>query len=230
MKILKIIFALALTPAIAAQSALADKDKLSESFPIGSGAQFELSLAKDEMPATLLLSVADVRDSSQEIEIEYFVSSPGFPKPIELWQHFIFKKTDQMKVTDGFISTRLIKEPRRLPQDMLKASEGSADLNEFLFMDEKRAGLGKKESISVLGGTTEATKYNITSNGQTIEFWLSNEAKPFGLVKLISSGKEKKNNYTIELKSLVKNVSPKIKPSSDIKLLSNDEAKSLGLK
>jgi hypothetical protein len=64
----------------------------------------------------------------------------------------------------------------------------------------------------VPAGTVEATHYRIIDRDQTVDFWIHESAKPIGIVKMISTGKSLKHNYSLELKSLMTNSAPKIDP------------------
>lgn len=72
------------------------------------------------------------------------------------------------------------------------------------------------EMIEVPAGATEATHYRKSNQGQTVDFWIADQAKSIGLVKLVSKSNIKANqNHTISLFSLFKNVSPKINSHKD---------------
>jgi hypothetical protein len=100
-----------------------------------------------------------------------------------------------------------------LTDEYLKGFDG-AQISTFMFesADELRQSKVGIEKITVPAGTVEATHYRIIDRDQTVDFWIHESAKPIGIVKMISTGKSLKLNYSLELKSLMTNSAPKIDP------------------
>lgn len=68
----------------------------------------------------------------------------------------------------------------------------------------------RSEKIKVAGALVDCKVYQTSKNGQTITFWLSEQVRPLGLVKLISVSESPLKNYQLEFKSLLKGVAAKI--------------------
>ena len=86
---------------------------------------------------------------------------------------------------------------------------------EFLFRSPKsiEKNLIGYEVVQLAAGTINARRYRKRKNGQIIDFWINDQVKPITLVKLVSRGtKSTSQNYSLELKSLIKNVSAQIDP------------------
>jgi len=88
---------------------------------------------------------------------------------------------------------------------------GAADggVKDFILLDKKALESMKvaEEVVETPAGTTKATHYKKKKGLEVLDFWVSDEAKPIKLVKLVSSGKQK---FALSLSSLVKNTQPKI--------------------
>ena len=77
-------------------------------------------------------------------------------------------------------------------------------------MDKDKVG---DELVEIAAGSTKATHNRTTGNGQKVDYWISNDAKPMGLVMLVSKIEKNENqNYSLELISLMENVKAKIVP------------------
>ncbi|MEW6055106.1 MAG: hypothetical protein AB1540_00705 [Bdellovibrionota bacterium] len=185
---------------------------IAESFPPGSGSKFLLSMA-DGTSANLIISIAS--SSSSRVAVEYYFSSTD--APIELWQQFIIEGagTARLRVAEGYIYAKELKHPERIPKDHLTGID-ETEINEFLFSTsiqsaEFRVG---EDVVQVPAGQVSAKRFKKQREGATLEYWISEQASPLGLVKLVSKGPKPEQNYTIVLGSLVKNVKPKIDPSA----------------
>jgi hypothetical protein len=69
-----------------------------------------------------------------------------------------------------------------------------------------------------------ATRYEQEKEGQVLTYWISDEARPLGLVKLRSRGPKASQNYELVLVSLLKNVGRKIDPNKAVALTAEGRA------
>ena len=131
-----------------------------------------------------------------------------------MWQQYQFKMkgNSPLEVIDGKILTSKFSKPQKMTNDVFSLNKG-VGVDQFLFSDKSdiekfKVGQGV---IEVPAGKVQATHYRKKRDGQVVDFWISDQVKPIGLVKLISkSSQNPKQNYAIELKSLLVNVKPKI--------------------
>lgn len=199
---------------------------LSQSFPAGRGAIYKIKMKNSSEPIHLNLYVAGTRVDS--VHIEYFLESRGL-FPIQLWQQFEIAVTEKgpTQIRKGYILAKELKAPEIIPEKYLSGASGGIQVNDFVFVDKTR--LEKLrigvETVEIAAGTTKATHYRTTSNGQTVDFWISDDAKPVGLVLLTSKSEVNMDqNYTLELDSMVENVRPKILPENAIPLSKDGES------
>jgi hypothetical protein len=198
---------------------LAGAQALQTKFPAGQGSKFKLNLKEGSDAVELAIYVASNR--SKSVNVEYFIESKEGPVPIQMWQQFEIelKSNGPAEVVRGYIQTKELKKPETLTSEYLQGMKGGIQVNDFLFgsPDElNKIGSGK---ITTLAGETEATHYRTVSGGTTIDYWISEEAKPIGLVKLISkSDKDKTKDFSLELVTLMSNVKAKIEPIEAVPL------------
>jgi len=191
---------------------LAVAQSLSQSFPAGKGSSFKVKMRKDTEPIFLSIFVASTRVDS--VNMEYFMETRGLVS-VQMWQQFEIGVTNQSKVKKGFVLTKEMKKPQIMPEEYLGGAAGGIQVNDFLFKDKAQLDKFKvgEETIEIAAGTTRATHYRTTGNGQTVDYWVSAEAKPIGLVLLTSkSEKVESQNYSLELTGLIDNVKAKIIP------------------
>lgn len=193
---------------------------LSKSFPVGKGSKFKLNMKDSGAPVNVLIYTAAV--GSKSVNIEYFMESEQSLIPIQMWQQFQVEVSagSPAKVLKGFVQTKELKQPEEMGQEYLKGFNG-VKVNDFLFSSKEELDKNKvaDETVSVLAGKTKTTHYRTSNNGQTIDYWISDEAKPIGLVKLVShSEKDPNQNYTLELVNLMNNVKAKIDPQGAVPL------------
>lgn len=176
---------------------------------LGAGAKYEMSFQGQVAD----IAMAVVSSSSQRTDIEIYMSTMG---TLQMWQRFHLKKASSggLKVSDGYIYFKKLPRPQRLTDAYLRGYSDGAQMHDFLFADKRSIEKYKVSSgkVTVKAGQVKATQYRVLSNGQTVEFWISDEAKPLGLVKLISSGNKPKQNYSLEMTTLIKGVKAKIDP------------------
>ncbi|MFL5784411.1 MAG: hypothetical protein ACJ76H_07385 [Bacteriovoracaceae bacterium] len=194
---------------------------LTETFTPGKGTLYQLEVQGQKIPVDVSIYVAS--SAKDHVNIEYFLSSRESLIPVEMWQQFeIAASENGSKVTKGFIQTKELKNPETLTDDYLKGLDG-VQVNDFLFSSESELSKDKvgEEMVEVPAGKDKAMHYRTVSGGSTIDYWISDSAKPIGLVKLVSKHpSDQKKNYTLALTSLMKNVKPFIDPAKAVPLSS----------
>lgn len=180
-------------------------------FKQGEGSEFVMTSQGQKV--SLNIYVTNVSDYKMSVEMHFGTSGLV---GMNMYQQFQMglKGTAPIKVEKGYILTPSSSAPEIMKSYMFHQNRG-VQINDFLF-NKKEAIDGMfvgDEKIEVPAGSLIAKHYRKSSNGQTVDFWIADQVKPIGLVKLVSkSSLEKLNNYTIELSSLLKNVAPKIDP------------------
>lgn len=187
---------------------------LSKSFPKGSGSKFKM-FSKNGGTADISVYIADAKKDI--LNVEYFIVSFNSLIPVELWQQYVLVKghNSMLKVTEGYIKSKELSNPEILTKQYFKNNKG-VQISDFIFQnkDELNKYLVGDEKVEVPAGSSKATHYRVSSDGQTIDFWISDEARPIGLVKLVSASKNKpEQNYTLALLEIMKNVKAMIDPS-----------------
>lgn len=170
----------------------------------------------------LNIYIASRNDSSLNVEMHF--AADGLV-PFNQWQQYTFKLQGNkpININQGYVLTNSYSKPEIMPASFFKNKNG-VKLEDFLFIDpnELKNEYVGEELIEVPAGSVKAKHFIKKSNNQVIEFWIASEVDPIGLVKLISKGqKDPSQNYTIELKSLLENVAPIIKPNEAIKMQEN---------
>ena len=145
-----------------------------------------------------------------------------------MWQQFQIEKSKQghLKISKGFIKSGIHKKPEIMTKEQFQVNEG-VQLQDFLFtkfVEIEKDYIGD-EQLELPAGTLVAKHYRKVTGNQTVDYWISSEVLPIGLVKLISkSSKNSTNNYQIELNSMLRNVKPAIDPKKAIPM-SNETSK-----
>lgn len=198
---------------------------LSTSFPAGKGANYKVLMKKDPQPIQLAIYIAGTRVDS--VHVEYYMTTKGII-PLQMWQQFeIGVGKGPAEIRKGYVLTNEMKTPETIPSDYLKGAAGGIQVNDFLFKDKASIEKYKvgEEIVEIAAGSTKATHYRTSSNGQTVDYWVSDDAKPLGLVLLTSkSDKNENQNYSIELTSVADNVKPKILPENAVPLTDKGKA------
>lgn len=162
--------------------------------------------------AQIAITVAN--RTSSDVALEFYFKDQSFTG-IEMWQRFhVQPNGKKLSLSQGYVlMPQLGGDPFILTDEYLKGFDG-AQISTFMFesADELRQSKVGIEKITVPAGTVEATHYRIIDRDQTVDFWNHESAKPIGIVKMISTGKSLKHNYSLELKSLMTNSAPKIDP------------------
>lgn len=194
---------------------------LTTSFTQGSGSKYNIYFQSGG-EATTDIYIAKV--TKTEIDVEFFIEQ--FPS--KLWQRFSLISTSDggLTLNEGFFLSDDMKAPEKLDKETLKGRDG-AFMTDFLVKDKNEL-LGTligKEDIKTAAGNINALHYQKKSGTQTIDYWIADEIKPLKIAKLQSKGPKNHQNYTMILLSLIKNITPTIKPEKAIPLTS--ETKSL---
>ena len=195
-------------------------ESLSQSFPAGQGASYKVRVRKESTPIYLSLYVAGTRVDS--VHIEYFMETKTII-PVQMWQQFEIgvNAKGPAEIRKGFVLTKELSNAEIMPPEYLKGAGGGIQVNNFLFADKAQLDKDKvgEELVEIAAGSTKATHYRTTGNGQTVDYWISNDAKPMGLVMLVSKSEKNENqNYSLELISLMENVKAKIVPEKAVAL------------
>ncbi|MDE3119303.1 MAG: hypothetical protein KGL03_09855 [Nitrospirota bacterium] len=180
----------------------------------GNGSRFSLESQGSTFDMNIGLVKVDAAASRAVIEV---YASDQFSDP--LWQQFMLDvKGDRPAVESGYIQVGN-KAPMILTKQYLSGI-GNLDVGMFLLSEaDLRAGSSKdlkslgQETITSAAGQVRCLHYRAEKGGQTLDFWASDEAKPIGLVRMVSTGKKKEDNYRLELKELLSGIAPKIDPS-----------------
>lgn len=193
---------------------------LSQSFPAGKGANYKVKVKGDSTPILLSMYIAGTRVDS--VHIEYFMETKGL-FPVQMWQQFEIGVDGKgtAKIRKGFVFTKSTPKPEIMTDAYLAGAAGGIQVNDFLFSNKAELEKYKigQEIVEISAGTTKATHYRRTNNGQTVDFWISDDAKPMGLVMLTSKSDINPNqNYSLEMVNLIENVKAKIQPEKAVPL------------
>ncbi len=178
-------------------------------FNVGEGSEFIMSTEGQKVELSIYIS----KVKNKNIGVEFHFGSGGLFTS-NMWQQFEMdiSKSQGIQIQKGYIKTAENEKPEILLKKHFYMNEG-VQVQDFLFSNENeiKKDFVAHEMIEIPAGTIKASHYRKIHDGQTVDFWISDQVKPIGLVKLISKSKVKKtNNYTIELNSLLKNVKPAI--------------------
>lgn len=194
-------------------------------YVVGSGNKYQFKM-KQGGSAELNIYISE--SSFSKLGVEYHFASQGLIQA-QMWQQFIFKIIDRgpLMIESAYVKTPELPKPEALTSEYLHVNKG-VQVNDFMFTQRSEIEKFKikNELLEVPAGEVVATHYRKKNNGQTIDFWISDEAGAIGLVKLVSSNpKNIEQEYSIELKSLIKNVKRTINPNDAVKL--TDKGKSV---
>jgi len=187
-----------------------------DSFPdykIGSGAKYELNVGGS--PSNVTMAV--LSRTKNRLVIEILIESTGDNQAlgIKMWQQFHMRLVGgKIQIEKGIMKIPQIAKPQVFPNEYLQGFSG-VQMRSFLINSDSEI-TGKKissEKISVGGQTFDAQHYKHSENNQSVEFWLANTAKPFGLVQMTSSGGQSGQTYKMTFQNTVTNYQPKIDAS-----------------
>ncbi len=188
---------------------------LGKGFNVGEGSLFQYTSAQGERAD---LSIYISESSFTKLGVEYYFITRDLIKS-EMWQQYIFKMDNgkSLNLENGYLFSSEMKAPEKIKKEMLNVNEGGVRLEDFFFssmadLEKFKVGF---EKIEVPAGIISTQHFQKKKGEQVIDFWISDNAGVIGLVKLVSKGpNNSKHNYTVELKSLLKNVKPKIIPAN----------------
>jgi hypothetical protein len=210
-------------PELRAGSETGDGVDYTPLFPAGSGSRFRLVTDGGKISTSLVISVAEVEKRS--LRLEYFMSNADAMIPIELWQQFRLEASDDagsVRLTEGYVFASHMKNPEKLPEEGLRGFDGVV-MSDFLVSLSSKASRDRfaasykgTERIQVPASGPkgiEARKFVQDRGGQVVTYWISDEARPIGLVKLVSTGAKPSQNYEVTLEAVVKGVKARINPA-----------------
>lgn len=181
-------------------------------FVPGDGARYALTL----QGSAVELSVIIARQQGRTVSVEYHLASQDGVMPMALWQQFVLDVPPRGAPTlvEGYLLQANGGAPEKIPADILQKGDPSAMLGGLLLRDAADLHAMKvgEEAVDVPAGRVKAVHFRKVQGNRTLDFWISDEARPLGLVKLVSSGKAPNDNYHLELDALLKNVAPRIDP------------------
>jgi hypothetical protein len=194
-----------------------------DKFTPGEGAVYDFRL-KDAPPSKLSIYITE--SSFNKLGVEYFFDASNQLFGKSMYQQYALRMTPQMTLTEGYIQTDTMSKPEIMTEEFMRVNSG-VQVEDFLFQKESQLEPYKVgvETVEVPAGSVKAIHYRKKRNGQIVDFWIADDAKPIGLIKLTSTGKKNHQNYTIELINLAQGIKPKIEPKKAIPLTS--EGKSL---
>ena len=171
----------------------------------------------------LKIYIAKVTDSNLFIEYA-FNDQLGINK---YWQQYKLKLGDKVEMVEAYVQEGNQDKPRIVPTEFFQQNKKGVQLHHFLInkgvkIPGKKEG---KEFISVPAGKVLCDHYQFSENSQVIDFWINEEVRPTGLVKLVSKGENNHHRYQIELKSLIKNQKSQIDPDKAISMPSDEQSK-----
>ncbi len=167
------------------------RDTKAETLPkyeVGSGNKYQLTLGKDVSEVT----IAFVESTADKVVVEIFMDSKTDSSKlgVKMWQQFqLGLVKGKVGITKGILKIPQIGKSQILPAEYLQGYSG-VQMKSFLIgsageMSGKKIGT---EKITADGKTFECTHYRQGENSQTVDYWVSDDAKPVGLVKLSSAG------------------------------------------
>ena len=187
-------------------------------FEPGEGSQFVMSTEGQKVD----LSIYVTEKSSSGLGVEMHFGVGGMILT-NMWQQFHFKLNGNapLIIESGYIKTKPSAKAEIMTDDFFKQNDGGVQMQDFLF--SKKSEIQKHfigdEVVELPAGTIMAKHYQKKRDDQVVDFWISEKVGPISLVKLVSrSEKNKRNNYSIELASLLKNVKASINPKEAVKL------------
>ncbi|MAX65631.1 MAG: hypothetical protein QF441_14025 [Bacteriovoracaceae bacterium] len=195
----------------------------SETYEVGDGAQYNLQFKNQNVKLSIYIADKD----SDSLSVEYHFGKSGI-FALDMWQQYKLNVSPKgVTVEKGFIKVSPVNPPEIMEKEHFFNAQG-LQLPSFLFSKEKNIQkyFINKEIIELAGASLRTSHYQKEQDGHVVDFWISEEVKPVGLVKLISKSKKQKfNNYQIEITNLLKNVAAAIDPSQAMKMSSDTKMK-----
>ena len=181
----------------------------------GNGSRFKMY--NEGNTYDLQVGLIRVDTSAGRVVIEVFAESM-MSDP--LWQQFrLSAKGSRPTVEAGYIQVGN-QAPMRLP-DTLLSGMGNLDMSFFLLSEAELQSNAKKDGPKSLGqeklqtpaGAVTCSHFRLERSGQQLDFWVSDAARPIGLVRMVSVGKKPNDNYKLELQELLSGIAAKIDPA-----------------
>lgn len=190
----------------------------------GSGTQFLMTKGTDRNELNIyFLKSPDDKTIMFEVNLKSLTDSESLQ--ISMDQHFQMKKVGgTFQITKGVIKIPQMDKPQILPAHTLSGANG-VQMKSFLLgsMDEIDGLKIGPEKIKAGAKTFSTIHYQKVENGQTVDFWVSDEAKPIGLVKMISKGSNADMNYELLYQKPLSGMKQKIDPTKAVPLDSTSE-------
>ncbi len=185
----------------------------------GGGSRFKMHFQGST--SDMHVGLIKVDPAAGKVVLEVFAKA-DFTEP--MWQQFIISmKAERPAIEAGYVQVGS-RSPMTLTAQHLAGTE-SLDVNMFLLTEaELRDGKQKniqrvgQEKITIPAGTVLSTRYKVERPDQKLEFWISDEARPIGLIRLVSTGKKTEQNYRLELEELLSGLAAKINPTKAVPL------------
>jgi len=161
---------------------------LSRSFPARSGARYAFHSPLGNAAVTLSI----VESSGNRVVVEVYFARTGLVAS-SMWQQFVLDvSSGKPVVREGYLLTGEGRAPERMPSEAL-AGLDNASLSDFLITSRaylERWKKGTERIVVPASGPAgiQATRYEQPTGNQVVTYWLSDDAKPLGLVKLVSRG------------------------------------------
>jgi hypothetical protein len=181
----------------------------------GNGSRFKLyyqSSAND-----MQVALTNVDPGKSKVVIEVFAAAE-MSEP--LWQQFVLGVSgDKPTVEAGYLQLGNSGAPMKFDAKNL-AGVGGLDVSLFMMTEaDLRNGVPRgmkligRESVTTPAGKVACSHLRLDSAAQKLDFWISDEARPIGLVRMVSEGKKDTDNYRLELQELLSGVAAKIDPT-----------------
>ncbi|MFH1075924.1 MAG: hypothetical protein V1753_03660 [Pseudomonadota bacterium] len=154
------------------------------------------------------LAIVGIDGVAKHVVIEVFAKSDIAGKG--LFQQFVFAFPEDRPVINKAYIMIDGQSPMTIPATALSKTD-NLRIEDFLTKkDDLQSGnYGKKigtETIHVPAGATECIHYQHKGDGCVVDFWLSDQVLPIGIVKLKSRGSKQMQNYTLELTKVLSGV------------------------
>lgn len=221
MKVASLIAGLVLAAVVAAEAPAASPagSLVSMVKDQGNGSRFKMHFQGSS--SDMHVGLIKVDPTVGKVVLEVYAKA-GITEP--MWQQFIVSmKADRPQIEAGYVQVGS-RSPMVLTSEYLAGAE-SLDVSMFLLTEaELREGKQKniqrvgQEKLTTPAGTVTCSRYQVERPDQKLEFWISDEARPIGLVKMVSTGKKTEQNYRLELEELLSGVVAKINPAKAVPL------------
>lgn len=194
-------------------------------YTVGTGAKYFMTKGSDKSE----ISIVFVESTKESLVVEMFMKSLSdrAALQVEMVQQFQFKMVGgTLQLIKGIMKIPHLPKPQIIPAEALAGVGGGAQLKSFLIGSKAEIDAQKvaDETVTENGKSYRATHYKKSENGQNIEYWVSDDAKPLGFVRMKSTGANSMSNYTMNYIGPLSAVKSKIdatqaEPMSDAALM-----------